>query len=94
MLFSYKAVEKSGVPREGTVDAQNIESAIETVEARGYKVIAVTPINNVHGSILEVEFTWFERVTNNFKICCHYGTNAATAGKNKICYMNFIVKNR
>lgn len=63
MLFSYKAVEKSGIPREGTVDAQTIEAAIEAVEARGYKVVAVKPIEN-KDSVLNIEVTWFERVSN------------------------------
>ena len=64
MLFTYKAIDKSNTPREGTVDAQNVESAIETVESRGYKVISVDPIKNTKGSLLDVEITWFERVSN------------------------------
>jgi type II secretory pathway component PulF len=44
MLFSYKATDKGGVPREGTVDAQNVESAIETIESRGYTVLSVNPL--------------------------------------------------
>ncbi len=63
MLFSYKAIDKSGIPREGTVDARNIESAIETVEARGYTIITVDPVNK-DNSIFNIEITWFERVSN------------------------------
>lgn len=64
MVFQYKAVDKEGVPREGTVDAQNIESAIETVEGRGYTIISVDPVNEKKGSVLDFEITWFERVSN------------------------------
>lgn len=63
MLFSYKAIDKTSTPREGTVDAQNIESAIETVEGRGYTIISVEPIDN-KGSLLDFQITWFERVSN------------------------------
>ena len=63
MLFSYKSIDKQGVERDGTVDAATLESAIETVEARGYKVISVNPLSN-KASLFDVEFTWFERVSN------------------------------
>ncbi len=63
MLFSYKAIDQSGTPREGTVEAQNTDSAIETVRGRGYNVIAVEPLND-KTSVFDFEITWFERVTN------------------------------
>lgn len=63
MLFSYSSVDSAGVPRDGTVDAASIESAIETVEARGYKVISMNPLSN-KSSLFDVEITWFERVSN------------------------------
>lgn len=62
MLFSYKALDKVGTPREGTVDARNIESAIETVEGRGYTIISVDPVEE-EGSFADIKITWFERVT-------------------------------
>lgn len=64
MVFEYKAVDKEGVPREGTVEAQNIESAIETVEGREYTIISVDPVDEKKESILDIEITWFERVSN------------------------------
>lgn len=63
MLFSYKAIDKGGVTRDGTVDAINVESAIETVEARGYKVVTVDPLTN-KSSLFDIEITWFQRVSN------------------------------
>lgn len=63
MLFTYKAIDQSGTPREGTVEAQNTESAIETVQGRGYTVIAVETLNEKN-SMFDLEITWFERVSN------------------------------
>jgi type II secretory pathway component PulF len=63
MLFTYKAIDQSGTPREGTVEAQNTESAIETVQGRGYTVIAVEALNDKK-SALDIEITWFQRVNN------------------------------
>ncbi|MFZ2253265.1 MAG: type II secretion system F family protein [Minisyncoccia bacterium] len=64
MIFKYKAVDKEGVPREGTVDAQNVETAIETVENRGYSVISVDPVVTQKSSLLDIEIDWFQRVSN------------------------------
>jgi type IV pilus assembly protein PilC len=63
MLFTYKAVDQSGTPREGTVEAQNTESAIETVQGRGYTIIAVEPLNQKK-SALQIEITWFQGISN------------------------------
>lgn len=63
MLFSYKAIDTTGATRDGTVDAISIESAIETVEARGYKIVSVDPIDN-SSSLFNIEITWFQRVSN------------------------------
>ncbi len=62
MLFSYKAIDKTSTPREGTVDGQNIEAAIEAVEGRGYTIISIDEVNT-NTSLFDVEITWFERVT-------------------------------
>jgi type IV pilus assembly protein PilC len=63
MLFSYKAIDQNGSSREGTVEAQNTESAIETVQGRGYTIVSVDALNEKQ-SFLNVEVTWFERVSN------------------------------
>ncbi len=63
MLFSYKAVDKTANPREGTVDAVNVETAIETVEARGYTIISINPIDT-RKALFDIEITWFDRVSN------------------------------
>ena len=63
MLFSYQAVDKTEIPREGTVDAMNIESAISTVEGRGYTLISISPVD-AGGSFFDFEITWFQHVSN------------------------------
>ncbi len=63
MLFSYKAIDQSSTPREGTVEAKNTESAIQTVQDRGYTIISVEPLNEKK-SALNIEIKWFERVSN------------------------------
>lgn len=63
MLFEYKAVDKTNTQREGTVEAQNIASAIETVEGQGYTITSINPSIGSN-SILNIELTWFDRVSN------------------------------
>ncbi len=63
MLFSYKAIDQNSIPREGTVEAKNTESAIQTVQERGYTVISVEVLNE-KPSVLNFELHWFERVSN------------------------------
>lgn len=64
MVFQYKAVDKGGVPREGTVEAQNIETAIQTVEGQGYTIISVEPVEGKKKDLMNIEITWFQRVSN------------------------------
>ncbi len=63
MLFTYKAVDKTGIPREGTVDATNIAAAIEAVEGRGYTIASINPVDE-GTSLFNVQITWFERVSS------------------------------
>jgi len=63
MLFSYKAVDKENIPREGTVDAGSIESAMATIKQRGYTIVSVEPITEKK-SFLDIELGWFEGVSN------------------------------
>ena len=63
MLFTYTAVDKESTPRDGTVDAQNIQAAIETVEGRGYTIISIDEVKKSE-SLFNIDITWFQRVTN------------------------------
>jgi len=63
MLFSYKAVDKMNEPRDGTVDATSMESAMETVKLRGYTIISIEPLDKSK-SFFDMEFDWFQHVSN------------------------------
>ncbi len=63
MMFFYKAIDQRNAPREGTVEAANIDAAILTVQKQGYTVISIDPVDK-KTSVLEFEFDWFGRITN------------------------------
>ncbi len=63
MLFSYKAIDQSNVKREGTVEATNIDTAIATVQKRGYTVISIDPVEEKQ-QLLSAEIKWFQRISN------------------------------
>lgn len=63
MLFSYKAIDQQNTPREGTVEATNVDAAIATVQKRGYTVISINPMEEKK-SLWNIEIEWFQRITN------------------------------
>ena len=63
MLFKYKAIDQKNASREGTVEAANIDAAIETVQKQGYTVISIDPFDNSK-SIFEIEIDWFQHISN------------------------------
>lgn len=44
MLFTYKALDSTGQPKEGTVDAINIDVAITSVQKRGLVLSSIDPV--------------------------------------------------
>ena len=63
MLFSYRAIDQKNASREGTVEANNIDAAIATVQKQGYTVVSITPIEQ-KTSWANLEITWFQRIKN------------------------------
>lgn len=63
MLFRYKAIDQSNITREGTVEASTVDSAISTVQKRGYTIVSIDPVEEKN-SILNFEITWFQHVSN------------------------------
>ncbi len=63
MLFDYKAIDGTGGKREGTVDAANIDVAINTLQRRGYTVTSIDPALT-KAKWFGIEFTFFEKVSN------------------------------
>lgn len=62
MLFEYKAIDQHNASREGTVEASNVDTAISTVQKRGYTVVSIDPIEK-NSSLLDIEIDWFQRVS-------------------------------
>ena len=63
MIFEYKAQDQRGEPREGTVEASNVEAAIATVEQRGYIVISITEVKEGI-DLMNLEIDWFQGISN------------------------------
>lgn len=62
MIFSYKAINSSGEPSEGTVDAINLEVAISSVQKRGLILSEINPLEEEGG--LKKRFTFGSGVSN------------------------------
>jgi len=62
MIFSYKAINSSGEPSEGTVDAINLEVAISSVQKRGLILSEINSIEEAGG--LKRRFSFGSGVSN------------------------------
>ena len=63
MLFNYKAIDNTGAEREGSIEAINVDVAINSLQRRGL-VISTINTPDEHTSLLQKKFNFFERVTN------------------------------
>ena len=63
MIFEYTAQDSTGTTRTGTVDAASVETAIETVEQRGYTVVSITEVAQSF-DLMNFEIDWFQRISN------------------------------
>lgn len=65
MLFKYKAIDNTGVEREGTIEAINNEVAINSLQRRGLVISAISSAEKSE-SVFKKQFTFsfFERVSN------------------------------
>lgn len=61
MLFKYKALNESGSETEGTVEAINVDIAINSLQRRGFVITTIKPADAA-GSIFGREITWFDRI--------------------------------
>ncbi len=62
MLFTYRALDKDGHEREGTVDALSMDAAVSALQRRELIISSITPANK--GSILSMQLTIFAHVSN------------------------------
>lgn len=64
MLFVYSAIDKDGSQKEGTIDAFNRDAAISSLQRRGLVVSSIEAEEEAGKSILSMNLTVFERVSN------------------------------
>lgn len=62
MLFSYRALDKDGHEKEGTIEALSMDVAVSTLQRRSLIVSSIEPIGKK--SLLEVDIGAFKRVSN------------------------------
>lgn len=62
MLFNYKALDKDGHERGGTVEALSMDVAVSTLQRRGLVVSSIEPA--AKKSILSLDFGFFKSVSN------------------------------
>ncbi|MBA3286291.1 MAG: type II secretion system F family protein [Nitrosopumilus sp.] len=63
MLFNYKAIDNTGAEREGSIEAINVDVAINSLQRRGLVISSIkTP--DQRSTLLQKNFTFFEHVTN------------------------------
>jgi type IV pilus assembly protein PilC len=63
MLFNYQAIDSTGAPKNGSIDAVNVEIAITSLQRRG---LVITTINEAGAatSFLSKNLSIFDRVSN------------------------------
>ena len=62
-LFIYKAIDKDGQEKSGTVEAVNVDVAIGSLQRRGFIISSINEAQQ-QGGLLAKNITWFERVSN------------------------------
>ena len=62
-LFVYKAIDKDGQEKSGTVEAVNQDVAIGSLQRRGFIISSIAEAQQ-KGGLLNRNLSWFERVTN------------------------------
>lgn len=63
MLFIYQAVDQTGAPKNGSVDAVNVDIAISSLQRRGFVITSIHEEGENKG-ILSMKISWLERVSN------------------------------
>lgn len=63
MLFNYQAVDQTGQPKTGSIDAVNVDIAIASLQRRGFVITSINEADK-KGGLLSMNISWFERVSN------------------------------
>lgn len=63
MLFNYQAIDQTGAPKNGSIDAVNVDVAIASLQRRGLVITSINETSQKKG-ILNVNISFLERVSN------------------------------
>lgn len=63
MLFNYSSVDQQGQPKQGSIDALNMDIALASLQRRGLVVSKIVPVGEKDG-FLNINFSLFEHVSN------------------------------
>ena len=63
MLFNYQAVDQTGAPKNGSIDAVNVDVAISSLQRRGLVITSIVE-EGAKKSIFSMNLSWFDRVSN------------------------------
>jgi type IV pilus assembly protein PilC len=63
MLFNYQSVDQTGAPKNGSIDAANIDIAISSLQRRGFVITAIDEADK-KGGFLNMNLSLFDRVSN------------------------------
>lgn len=63
MLFNYSAVDQQGQPKQGAIDALNMDLALSSLQRRGLVVSKIIPVGEKAG-FLNFNFSFLDRVSN------------------------------
>ncbi|HEY9583928.1 MAG TPA: type II secretion system F family protein [Candidatus Paceibacterota bacterium] len=63
MLFNYQAVDQTGAPKTGSIDAVNVDIAITSLQRRGLVITSIDEADKRKG-LLSMNISWFEKVSN------------------------------
>lgn len=63
MLFNYEAVDTTGAPKNGSIDAVNVDIAISSLQRRGLVITTIKEAGK-SDSFLNINIAFFDRVSN------------------------------
>lgn len=63
MLFNYQAVDQTGAPKTGSIDAVNVDVAISSLQRRGFVITSINEDSEKKFG-LSMNISWLDRVSN------------------------------
>lgn len=63
MLFNYTGVDQAGQPKQGAIDALNMDVALSSLQRRGLVISKIIPVGEKSG-VLNIKLSFLDRVSN------------------------------